>query len=802
MESPITDEELINKILAEQDLLTLHFYNIYGSDKACSVCETYTYSKRKEIMYSDLHDIAISSPQILKNLTMKNLCALLAGEINQEKQEQIAKEIGQRLKTEKFSCINMSTDYFLKSFFSNSGLCNNLGKDNIEVIKKQILERIAKAKGNNCDKILSKITLLLDAASFLDAYENAGFSQEAISTIEAMNENNPKSMQNVNYQLFQKGIFEKIPKEYLLNLAKFPTASAKIIILNKVNPALFEILCRKIHESQNPRDNQIKIITLLDYFIKNSFKIDLPHCKEEDLINASLLECKKNQFGDIISIPPQEKYKEKMEQIYKDEYANSNTLTAKKNVYLNKFFSMSYKEAEIFLKEYGSDISNYISPNFMAQVQAIRDLLNENDPSKIDEKFYSNDNERISAENIADMKEQLAKEYALSYTEELEKTNEQINKATETQVLYKGKNIKVINSPNNFNFLVHSTDSNFVKNVSIGENADFKEIWANWGCSENHTISMSYINQDFLGLAPIGENGVLYGFTSIEADKIRVMGNTDINTYSNSFAYQSASRKYLSAQTMPYASRRVYNEIGTEREGTLPDCVIVFDDSSNQVKDNSFKAASQFGIPIVVIDKREVERQQIENLDMLTKKFEKDRNPDTFKELISTYETNVAGWLLNRSKKEEDKTHTKQIDNSRFAPDFEEAWNKISLSFEHYLSDATESKYDVLDLASIMHIVLSERDLYEGSEETKPITKTTQSYDSKEMIESINNVFAQLGDNKYEVDTAHIPTANQYSLHMENIIRNALASGITKGDTDDAERYMNLSNPEHMKIHE
>lgn len=100
------------------------------------------------------------------------------------------------------------------------------------------------------------------------------------------------------------------------------------------------------------------------------------------------------------------------------------------------------------------------------------------------------------------------------------------------------------------------------------------------------------------------------------------MGVTDLNTYSNSFAYDSVKRQYMSSKTLVYNSRRVYSEFGIEREGTIPDYVVICDDDLPEVIENSYKAASQFEIPIIYINKAEIEKEQIKNLEDMLGNFE------------------------------------------------------------------------------------------------------------------------------------------------------------------------------------
>ena len=244
-----------------------------------------------------------------------------------------------------------------------------------------------------------------------------------------------------------------------------------------------------------------------------------------------------------------------------------------------------------------------------------------------------------------------------------------------------------------------------------------------------------------MGCAPVTDDGVMYGFTNIPKENIKLMGATDINTYSRSFSYSSASRKYMSSKTMPYTSRRVYNEFGIERDGTIPDYVILFDDMNDNVMKNSYRASMQFGIPILQVDKKDIEAQQLESLRTKLEEYKQTNNPDLLGNIINTYETNIAGWLLNRSDIKKDKTYTSEINNSRFLADFKKLWGEIESEINNYLENLKASPNidnNLGELTKIVEIFLHEHDLYEHTEETKPISKTKLSFNPAKILEQTN----------------------------------------------------------------
>ena len=131
------------------------------------------------------------------------------------------------------------------------------------------------------------------------------------------------------------------------------------------------------------------------------------------------------------------------------------------------------------------------------------------------------------------------------------------------------------------------------------------------------------------------------------------------------------------------------------------------------------------------------------------------------------------------------------IDNSRFKKDFSDIWkiiyNIVSEQIDIKIKDSNSEK-SIEELKNIAEIVLAEMDLYVGSEETKPITKTSISFNAKEILQKVNQGFDNLGMTQYKVDLEHIPTAEQYKINMKNVIKNALHDGITTEDVQIAEQ--------------
>lgn len=768
-----------DKLIEEQDLVS--FYAISSYNKSLGILQKY--SEEPKILYSELKNYIINDIELLKSFSTDNLIKILSAGISDEtKKQNLVNIIMERLEKEDFFCEDVEDTFFMKPFHSVNSIFSKLGTENTEKIKKRARERIQKTKGTAIERIADKIETLNDAANFLRYFEQGIFTPEKISVLEEMIEKNENALRYCNFGIFQDEIFE-MGSEFIKYISKFPGLSAQLMILQKNNPQLLRLISSRIEEYESLPDNYDELEILITYFTRKCFDINLDKVDErttENLIDCALLNSKAQKDDNIINIEYVANYKDVLNEQYTKMYENAQSIEAKRNIYFNRMFSISTSEAQKLIEEYGSDLDNIQTieesdKEIFSKISAILDIQDE---SVIDE-LFSNGDIQYRVIDILSLKHRIAKECALDYSKSMNSTDESIKellsnndeKLIET-LEFEGQQIKQIRLNGNFNLLVHSTDSGFIQEGEINEERDFVKAWNNGTNKANHIISSCYINQDFLGCAPVNGNGVMYGFTTVQPENIRLMGVTDINTYSSEFAYNSKTRQYMSAKTMPYSSRRVYSEFGLERENTIPDYVILFDDMDEQLKENTYRAAMQFGIPVLFVDKKEIEQQQIKNLHQLIEDFGRDGDIETLKQLLNTYETNVAGWLLNRSEDEKDESHTMSIDNSHFKEDFSEVWNNIYTLIDTYIQTMTNDgngKNNRDDLIRLVEIVLEEIDLYKGSQETKPITKTSISFDAKQILQKVNQGFEDLGINEYKIDLEHIPTAREYRITTQQI---------------------------------
>ena len=778
-------KELIKKIIEEQDIVALYTYD--GFNKSLGIMQEYS----KGILYSGLKKFILQNSEMLKKFTTKNLYTLLASTYDESEKQMINEQIAERLKKEEFFCEDIDSEVFLHPIHTYDSY-GKIDKDVRNKINIE-LEKQLKELGKEYEIIDKNIKNYPDAANFLKYYKDGIFNNDKIAMINKFIEKDSKALEYMNFGIFKDNIFE-IGSEFCEYISKFPTISYQLIFLEEKSPEIFKKISERFKNYNDIKENLDEIEVLITYCARNAFDLKEKNIKIEDLLECAYRNS--NEFK-LINVECGEDYKKRLNQELDKQYANAKDIKEKLNIYMNKKYSLSLSGAKDLLKDFGTDLENLeLSEETKKLFLELGEIVNLEDEKEIDRLFKENEM-TYSTIQVKKIKNEIAKECAKDFSKEFNNTDEKIknkikNNENVANIEYKGKKIPCVKLKENFNLLVHSTDAEFVNTKNSVEN--FAEDWSSGKDKKNHIISTTYINQDFLGMAPVAKNGVRYAFSNLEKSKLKLMGVTDLNTYSNSFAYDSVKRQYMSSKTLVYNSRRVYSEFGIEREGTIPDYVVICDDDLPEVIENSYKSASQFEIPIIYINKAEIEKEQIKNLEDMLGKFQNTKDTEVLHKLINTYETNMAGWLLNRSDEiQDDKSHTANVDNTRFKEDFKQIQSQIEDTVKEYFKESKENKISDNKISEIISILLDEIELYEGCEETKPISKTRVSFNVQELLQEANKTLDDIGKSELKVDMDAKMTSKQYKKKIQEFVKNALNGEelITTEYKNDTEKIIN-----------
>ena len=762
-------KELIKKIIEEQDIVALYTYD--GFNKSLGIMQEYS----NGILYSELKKFILQNSEMLKKFTTKNLYTLLASTYDESEKQIINEQIAERLEKEDFFCEDIDSEVFLHPIHTYDSY-GKIDKDVRNKINIE-LEKQLKELGKEYEIIDKNIKNYPDAANFLKYYKDGIFNNDKIAMINKFIEKDSKALEYMNFGIFKDNIFE-IGSEFCEYISKFPTISYQLIFLEEKSPEIFKKISERFKNYNDIKENLDEIEVLITYCARNAFDLKEKNIKIEDLLECAYRNS--NEFK-LINVECGEDYKKRLNQELDKQYTNAKDIKEKLNIYMNKKYSLSLSGAEDLLKDFGTDIENLeLSEETKKLFLELGEIVNLEDEKEIDRLFKENEM-TYSTIQVKKIKNEIAKECAKDFSKEFNNTDEKIknkikNNENVANIEYKGKKIPC----------VKLNTKNSVEN--------FAEDWSSGKDKKNHIISTTYINQDFLGMAPVAKNGVRYAFSNLEKSKLKLMGVTDLNTYSNSFAYDSVKRQYMSSKTLVYNSRRVYSEFGIEREGTIPDYVVICDDDLPEVIENSYKAASQFEIPIIYINKAEIEKEQIKNLEDMLGKFRNTKDTEVLHKLINTYETNMAGWLLNRSDEiQDDKSHTANVDNTRFKEDFKQIQSQIEDTVKEYFKESKENKISDNKISEVISILLDEIELYEGCEETKPISKTRVSFNVQELLQEANKTLDDIGKSELKVDLDAKMTSKQYKKKIQEFVKNALNGEelITTEYKNDTEKIIN-----------
>ncbi len=197
-------------------------------------------------------------------------------------------------------------------------------------------------------------------------------------------------------------------------------------------------------------------------------------------------------------------------------------------------------------------------------------------------------------------------------------------------------------------------------------NDSYIDTWNVLRDSETHGLSTSYITSEHIGLSPVGNTGVYYGFLALNENQVKDISAYDLNSNIANYGFTSNNKKvFVGANDISKMSTRVYNEIVLDRTSVTPDCVLIFSDMPIELKNNAYKAASEWNIPVIEINKEFLAKQQMAKINSLLYDYELSGNVNSLSEAIERYEMNVSGYKLNKIESFDD--FTTGIDNSQLA---------------------------------------------------------------------------------------------------------------------------------------
>ena len=550
---------------------------------------------------------------------------------------------------------------------------NELGKYTTNDIKKMLSSNM------NDDFINTKIfSELMKRQCLLNGIDYNFF----INFIKKISEVNEEIFASINMELFQNKyhcLYKDDGYEKLFAMSGYANIQDKIVYIGNYSfnndKTLGEkniLLLSKIMECALKNNNGEKIEEWVTCFNKivSSF--------EENIAFYSMLANKQDQLSleilnnltmyilgqhsfEIKSIEDLKNYHQ-IRKEYIDSYLQSTDIIDVKDAVLEKTFGISYKMALELYKPYCDGIlrgEEVFNPNLVIFFKQLSVIMKEPNIKRLKEvaqkiNITPNLDERDYLHIGTMVKKKLIKAYNDTLYHPSGKESDEINGVK----LYK---VAGEDGSKEFNLSIHVLGA-YSSFYPDSEGFNFQENWTR-PLINNHGICTSYIGNNHLGAASI-ESCVL-GFTDYENASLLLAGPRDIYSINDSFDISGDELdkcSFLLPSDMKDSTRKNHNEMVFERridsQKRMPSYIVYFCDDYEKAKrryerykkrkhikekddygfnlkelsptyeaetlDYSIKAAQDFNLPIVIVERKKIIQKERERINKTLRKFSTD----------------------------------------------------------------------------------------------------------------------------------------------------------------------------------
>ena len=335
-------------------------------------------------------------------------------------------------------------------------------------------------------------------------------------------------------------------------------------------------------------------------------------------------------------------------------------------------YGIGLQSAKNICKKY--NISNITITNENRDVfemyMAIYQIINENDPDvliQLYDEFTKIMKPEKDFRRIIVFENDLRKAFAHDLNNQVFKTD----KLPYDEV----DGIKIYDAGVDFKMIVTAIGA-YQGNFENKEN--YSEYW-NSPKIRSHCNCCSLIGNANLSMANV--KNVIFGFSTMNDNMLLLSGSSDINSTPDSREFNTTgnlAQKYMDANSMLNNTRGDYNELVYERRDLSsnpkfykknPDYIVFFeeyesyDEMFEKYKDEpksleylkyqkelqdsfwkeSLKAAANFGIPIVKINREKVAKAESEKIQNMINDFKETKNPNLLNQIITSFENSRVG---------------------------------------------------------------------------------------------------------------------------------------------------------------
>lgn len=546
----------------------------------------------------------------------------------------------------------------------------NLSIENKTLLENKINEIIANIGNSKINSLLQNATVV-QKSNFLAAYNNGVVTAEKIDLLLRLQAKNKYVLSTFNYSLFDDTIY-KFGENLLTKLSKYYDVVEQMVKL-KTNPQKFNLFANLIINDSTSSSvivSDQKMAMLLNYMLENdidpvllspSNKIELETARNimlKQIDQFSLLDGSNNMemVRDRSIIVPDsytlsdyyERLADKCDLLMQEA---TDVVTAQ-NLIFNKYFSISIEDAREMFRMYGSrfkEIASLDSEGIATiYLEVMQNILN---MTSLEEAraFYNS----FNSVNRYDMNEILNIIHSIKkvYTKSLKNTLFNPTDIT-GYVEYDGKQIPIYEPQGDFQMLIQSTYTDYGGMPMI--NGNYYDSWNLSSRTVNHGICCSLISNNNMGMAAVRGPGIVIGFNSFSDEQMNMMAPYDIYTRNDGYVIKcQRPLLYLPGEDVMNETRHTHNEFNLERtnltgKGNLaniqPDYVVVFDEMTEEQKQNAYKASLDFSIPLVYINKNALAARESAKIDGLISDYRTTGNVRLLREILVLHENNRSGY--------------------------------------------------------------------------------------------------------------------------------------------------------------
>lgn len=325
---------------------------------------------------------------------------------------------------------------------------------------------------------------------------------------------------------------------------------------------------------------------------------------------------------------------------------------------IEKNFGISLNQAKLLCQKYGFNIENSQEIIGNEKIHTLLENLTQIISSDSIEQIENLELDNICIENFNNIDTEIRDSLAQMYNDKLYKPNEKdIIEVKEID----GKKVPIYNAGTNFYMCSHVVGA-FSSGKENGQS--YKESW-NIPKRTNHVFCTRMISNEGLELAK--EEKICYGFTDFDNSALVAsapwdMASMDLNKQFDTVgtmdaertmsACEGSSSRFLTPMEQISNTRIDGNETNWDRFNSngekkqpsyiicIADCMSNADYKNSPNYKESLAVASQYGIPLVMIDREKVIENEHNEIEKMLQEFEKTQNPNLINRIIQRFENN------------------------------------------------------------------------------------------------------------------------------------------------------------------